>query len=166
MFDGYNEGWWLMALRQEVESTRGVLHIFYSYACCQLLVSGCIGHGIVLYLFLVVCLKMFVSCCCWPLIGFWFWCWLFDIFGTLCHWSLIGEKYEGSPSYLVSLPLQQQQQYFFQCIFFLIVILIFKPTFRTHQFWFMNININALIALNIISDPVVFSKKQCRQRRT
>ena len=28
MFDGYNEGWWLMALRQEVESTRGVLHIF------------------------------------------------------------------------------------------------------------------------------------------
>ena len=55
MFDGYNEGWWLPTLRQEVESTRGVLHIFSSYACCQLLVSGYIGHDIVLYQFLVVC---------------------------------------------------------------------------------------------------------------
>ena len=55
MFDGYNEGWWLPTLRQEVESTRGVLHIFSSDACCQLLVSVHIGHDIVLYQFLVVC---------------------------------------------------------------------------------------------------------------
>ena len=37
MFDGYNEGWWLLALRQEVESTRGVLHIFSS---CKRLLSA------------------------------------------------------------------------------------------------------------------------------
>ena len=37
MFDGYNEGWWLPTLRQEVESTRGVLHIFSS---CKRLLSA------------------------------------------------------------------------------------------------------------------------------
>ena len=62
MFDGYNEGWWLLALRQEVESTRGVLHIFSSYACCQLLVSGYIGHDFVLYQFFVVSCWLAVGC--------------------------------------------------------------------------------------------------------
>ena len=83
MFDGYNEGWWLLALRQEVESTRGVLHIFL-----LTLVVSCWCLAILVMALFCISFWLFARRCSLPVgcrLVFRFDADFFYISGTLCH---------------------------------------------------------------------------------
>ena len=147
MFDGYNEGWWLPALRQEVESTRGVLHIFLltlvvSCWCLAILVMAlfCISF----WLFAWRC-SLAVAVGRWLVFGFDADCLIFLVLYVIDRWLVKSTK--GAPHILFHFHCSSSSSTFFSAFSFLSWSWSLSPHFKIGRVAHTNSDLWTLISM-------------------